>query len=91
MSAETGVPEPSAAELADTYVMGTYARAPVTFVSGAGCHLFDDAGRSYLDFLSGSLVAHVTAQALQIHQAKRETAALDGQIASVFSALHCGL
>jgi general secretion pathway protein L len=31
------------------------------------------------------LVVHVAAQALQIHQAKRETAELDGQIASVFS------
>ncbi len=32
------------------------------------------------------LVLHVAAQALQIHHAKRETVALDGQIASVFSA-----
>jgi general secretion pathway protein L len=32
------------------------------------------------------LVLHVAAQALQIRQAKRETAALDGQIASIFSA-----
>ena len=32
------------------------------------------------------LVLHVAAQALQVHKAKRETAALDGQIASVFSA-----
>ncbi|HEV7612553.1 MAG TPA: type II secretion system protein GspL [Steroidobacteraceae bacterium] len=30
-------------------------------------------------------VLHLAAQALQIHQAKRETAALDGQIAGVFS------
>jgi general secretion pathway protein L len=33
----------------------------------------------------GLLVVHVAAQALQIRQAKHETAALDGQIASVFS------
>jgi type II secretion system protein L len=33
----------------------------------------------------GLLVAHVAAQALQIHQAKRESATLDGEIASVFS------
>jgi general secretion pathway protein L len=31
------------------------------------------------------LVAHVAAQALQIRQAKHETAALDGEIASIFS------
>jgi general secretion pathway protein L len=35
--------------------------------------------------LAGLLVAHVTAEALQIHQAKREAAVLDGQIATVFS------
>jgi len=34
---------------------------------------------------AGLLVAHVAAQALQIRQAKHEAAALDGQIASVFS------
>jgi general secretion pathway protein L len=34
----------------------------------------------------GLLVVHVAAQAVQIRQAKHETAALDGQIASVFSA-----
>jgi len=34
---------------------------------------------------AGLLVAHVAAQALQIRQAKHEEAALDGQIASVFS------
>jgi len=35
---------------------------------------------------TGLLVVHVAAQALQIRQAKRETAVLDSQIANVFSA-----
>jgi type II secretion system protein L len=35
---------------------------------------------------AGLLVVHVAAQALQIRQAKHDAAALDGQIASVFSA-----
>jgi general secretion pathway protein L len=35
---------------------------------------------------AGLLVVHVAAQALQIRQAKRETAVLDSQIATVFSA-----
>jgi general secretion pathway protein L len=35
---------------------------------------------------AGLLAVHVAAQALQIRQVKHETAALDGQIASVFSA-----
>lgn len=33
--------------------MTTYARSPVLFVRGKGSTLFDDEGRSYLDFLSG--------------------------------------
>jgi acetylornithine/N-succinyldiaminopimelate aminotransferase len=37
-------------------LMGTYRRAPVCFVRGEGCLLFDDEGRRYLDFLSGIAV-----------------------------------
>ncbi len=36
--------------------MGTYRPAPVRFVSGSGVRLVDDAGREYLDFLSGIAV-----------------------------------
>ncbi|MBE6470647.1 MAG: acetylornithine/succinylornithine family transaminase [Coriobacteriaceae bacterium] len=39
--------------LDDAYVMHTFARKPVEFVSGQGMHLQDDAGNDYLDFLSG--------------------------------------
>ncbi len=39
-----------------SHLMGTYRRAPVRFVAGTGCRLVDDAGRSYLDFLSGIAV-----------------------------------
>lgn len=34
-------------------VMQTYARKPVMFVRGEGMRLYDDAGREYLDFVSG--------------------------------------
>ncbi len=37
-------------------LMPTYAPAPVTFVRGRGCELYDDTGRRYLDFLSGIAV-----------------------------------
>jgi acetylornithine/N-succinyldiaminopimelate aminotransferase len=37
-------------------LMPTYAPAPVTFVRGEGSRLWDDTGRSYLDFLSGLAV-----------------------------------
>ena len=36
----------------------TYARFPVTFASGSGCVLVDDAGERYLDFLSGISVCN---------------------------------
>ncbi len=37
-------------------VLPTYARAEVTIVRGDGCRVFDDAGRSYLDFVAGIAV-----------------------------------
>ena len=39
--------------LDEKYVMHTFGRKPVEFVSGAGMHLQDDAGNDYRDFLSG--------------------------------------
>ncbi|HTU71530.1 MAG TPA: aspartate aminotransferase family protein [Candidatus Baltobacteraceae bacterium] len=37
-------------------LLGNYNRAPVTFVRGEGCYLFDDQGRRYLDFIAGIAV-----------------------------------
>jgi predicted acetylornithine/succinylornithine family transaminase len=37
-------------------VLPTYARADVTMVRGEGCRVWDDAGRSYLDFVAGIAV-----------------------------------
>ena len=37
-------------------VMPTYARAPVAFVRGAGCRLWDREGRVHLDFAAGIAV-----------------------------------
>jgi predicted acetylornithine/succinylornithine family transaminase len=34
-------------------LLGNYRRAPVTFVSGKGCELFDESGRAYLDMIGG--------------------------------------
>jgi len=39
-----------------SHLMPTYAPPAVTFVAGEGTRLFDDAGGSYLDFLSGLAV-----------------------------------
>lgn len=47
---------PAAPAGAGSHLMPTYRPAPVRFVSGRGCRLVDDEGRSYLDFLSGIAV-----------------------------------
>ena len=41
------------------YVMPTYARAPVEFVRGEGCRLWDSQGQEYLDLLAGISVAQI--------------------------------
>jgi acetylornithine/N-succinyldiaminopimelate aminotransferase len=46
-------------ELERRYAIGTYARAPVQFVRGAGVRLWDSDGNEYLDFLAGISVLNV--------------------------------
>ncbi len=41
------------------YAIPTYARAPVEFVRGSGCSLWDADGERYLDFLAGISVAQI--------------------------------
>ena len=52
----------STADLYDTYVMKNYARAPLTLVRGQGTRVWDDQGRSYLDFTSGIAVSIFASQ-----------------------------
>jgi ornithine carbamoyltransferase len=39
--------------LDDDFLMKTYRRQPALFVQGAGCRLWDNRGKEYLDFLAG--------------------------------------
>lgn len=48
---------PTADDPVMTAIMETYKRLPVAFVRGAGAHLFDEEGNTYLDGLSGIAVA----------------------------------
>ena len=41
---------------AESDLLGTYRRAPMTFLRGAGVELFDEQGKAYLDFASGIAV-----------------------------------
>ena len=43
----------------DLYVLPTYERYPVAFVSGNGCRLWDSTGKEYIDFMSGMGVCSV--------------------------------
>jgi acetylornithine/N-succinyldiaminopimelate aminotransferase len=47
------VPVPVATTVAGSSIAYTYKRFPLTIVRGDGVQLFDDAGRSYLDCMSG--------------------------------------
>lgn len=47
----------STADLYDTHVMKNYARAALTLVRGRGTQVWDDTGKSYLDFTSGIAVS----------------------------------
>ena len=42
--------------LYDKYVMQTYPKADIVFVRGQGSHVYDSAGREYLDFAAGIAV-----------------------------------
>lgn len=62
----------------DRHVMATYKRSPVALVRGAGCRLWDSAGKQYLDFAAGiatctlghahpALIEAVTRQVGRLH------------------------
>jgi acetylornithine/N-succinyldiaminopimelate aminotransferase len=52
-STETSITLSQVQQLESQYLMPTYARNPVMFVRGKGSTLYDDSGKSYLDFISG--------------------------------------
>lgn len=46
-------------ESADTHIADTYARQPLALVKGQGCTLWDEQGRSYVDFIAGIAVCNL--------------------------------
>jgi acetylornithine/N-succinyldiaminopimelate aminotransferase len=46
-------------ERADKVVMNTYGRQPLVLVKGAGCRVWDDTGKEYLDCLAGLAVCNL--------------------------------
>ena len=45
------------ADLYDAHVLNNYGRAPLTLVRGQGARVWDDEGKSFLDFTSGIAVS----------------------------------
>ena len=76
--------------LDDTYVMGTYARLGVEFVSGHGATLVDAAGREYLDLLGGIGCASLGHAHPAVVDALREQAGRVWQTSNYFYAEHRG-
>ena len=62
-------------DLADKYMFKTYARFPLTLVRGEGCRVWDEDGKTYLDFIAGIAVcalghcSPIVTEALE-HQSK---------------------
>ena len=85
--------------LESAHVLQVYRRLPVVFERGSGCRLFDSAGRSYLDFISGigvSALGHghprlaeaIAAQSRELlHTSNLFFHPLQGQLASRLAAL----
>ncbi len=66
--------EKSLAERAATVLMNTYAQTPIALVRGEGCRVWDQEGRSYLDFLAGIAVTALGHSHPRVVQAIREQA-----------------
>lgn len=85
--------------LESTYLLNTYARKPIELVRGKGMRVFDDQGRSYLDFVSGvgsvslghchhAVVEAVASQAAElIHVSNYYYIESRGQVAKLLSDL----
>ncbi|HEX9785402.1 MAG TPA: aspartate aminotransferase family protein [Opitutaceae bacterium] len=56
LSSSTAVEQSATAALYDQFVLGNYARAAISIVRGCGSRVWDESGRSYLDYTSGIAV-----------------------------------
>lgn len=70
--------------LADARLMNTYRRFPVTFVRGEGVHLYDDAGRRYLDFVAGIAVIALGHSHPKVAEAVAKQAALLTHVSNLY-------
>jgi predicted acetylornithine/succinylornithine family transaminase len=68
-------------------LMHTYAEPPVTFVRGKGSVLVDDAGREYLDFLSGLAVTSLGHAHPAVAEAVAEQARTLSHVSNLFGNL----
>jgi predicted acetylornithine/succinylornithine family transaminase len=69
------------------HLMNTYPPAPVTFVRGSGSRLWDEAGREYLDFLSGLAVTSLGHANPSVAEAVCEQAQILLHVSNLFGTL----
>lgn len=67
------------------FMMPTYRRWPVEFVSGSGCRLVDSEGRSYLDLVAGIGVASIGHAHREVAAAVRSQAARLVHVSNLYS------
>jgi acetylornithine/N-succinyldiaminopimelate aminotransferase len=66
--------------------IGVYARHPITFVRGAGCELWDAAGKRYLDFFAGLAVNNLGQCHPDVVAAVQAQVATLGHVSNLFHA-----
>ena len=80
----------SAQLLDSACVMQTYARKPVMFVRGDGMRLYDDGGRTYLDFVAGIGAVSVGHARPEVTRAVCEQAARLTHVSNLYYVEHRG-
>lgn len=71
-------------QTSDATICQTYARLPVLFVRGEGCHLWDENGKQYLDFLAGIAVCNLGHCHPQVAQAMCQQASTLVHVSNLF-------
>ena len=69
---------------ADTFIAATYKRLPVVLTRGKGCTLWDESGRSYLDFVAGIAVCNLGHAHPAVTRAVAEQAARLVHVSNLF-------
>jgi len=74
----------SSIEQADRYMFNTYTRFPITLVRGEGCRVWDEEGKSYLDFIGGIAVCALGHSSAVVTRALEEQSRMLVHVSNLF-------